>query len=141
MNQTINISHFIGLDESEWNRINATRSIIESHASLISEQIYKSLLSSDDTRQYFINESGNINHVIIEQNKKRIEQWLISQFNQHTSGQIGKIHNSMGVPMQYIIGTISVIQSYISNTLDYQDSRAWNKLLMLQLSEITSVYK
>ncbi len=158
------LAEFVGLDQDGLDLIQATREVVLEHGDDLTASVYDNFLEYPETRRFFADERGEINDERLTRRKHSLMRWLRGSidFQVDTDYPIrvlamGIVHSHPplhrahlgSVPARFMIGTISYIQSAVTDLLrrelDDPDmairaASAWSKMLMLQLDIMLAGY-
>ena len=158
------LAEFVGLDQEGLELIQSTREIVLEHGEELTASVYDNFLDFPETRRFFANELGEVNEERLTRRKHSLMRWLRGsidfQMDQdypirvlamgivHSHPPLHRSHLG-SVPSRFMIGTISYIQSAVTDLLrrelDDPDfairaASAWSKMLMLQLDIMLAGY-
>ena len=158
------VADFVGLGQPELDLIQATRDVVLERGEEVTAAVYDHFLEFPESRRFFADEHGHVNEERLTRRKHSLLRWLRGsidfKIDQDYPIQLlatGIVHSHPpthrahlgSTPSRYIIGTISYIQTAISEIL-HRDipnpveaalaSEAWNKMLMVQLDILLAGY-
>ena len=70
------LADFIGLDEAELARIQATRDLVLEHGKEITAAVYDRFLEFPESRRFFADENGQVNEERLTRRKHSLLRWL-----------------------------------------------------------------
>ena len=153
---------FVGFGTEELALVTDTGPILLEKASELTSAVYDHFLVFPETRRYFVTRSGDVDEERIERRKHSLARWLENTIKAEGDLPmyllaIAVVHshpptnrsNLGSIPSRFMIGTVSLVQTAISNVLAKeimdpavatQASIAWNKLLIAQLDILLAGY-
>ena len=158
------LADFVGLDQDGLELIRATREVVLAHGEELTASVYDNFLDFPESRRFFADERGEINEERLTRRKHSLMRWLRGSIDFQMDEDypirvlaMGIVHSHPplhrshlgSVPSRFMIGTISYIQSAVTDLLrrelDDPDlamraAAAWNKMLMLQLDIMLAGY-
>lgn len=158
------VAGFVGLGQPELDLIQSTRDLVLQHGEVLTAAVYDHFLEVPETRRFFVDENGHINNERLTRRKQSLLRWLrgsidfkIDQDYPIRLLATGIVHSHPpshrahlgSTPGRYMIGTVSFIQTAVSELLHRNiaepveaalASRAWNKMLMVQLDILLAGY-
>ena len=158
------LAEFVGLDREGLELIQATRDIVLEHGEDLTASVYDNFLEYPETRRFFTDERGEVNEERLTRRKHSLMRWLRGSVEFQIDADypirvlaMGIVHSHPplhrahlgSVPARFMIGTISYIQSAVTELLrrelDDPDmairaAAAWSKMLMLQLDIMLAGY-
>jgi hemoglobin-like flavoprotein len=158
------VADFVGLGQTELDLIQATRDIVLERGEELTAAVYDHFLEFPESRRFFADENGQVNEERLTRRKHSLLRWLRGSVDFKIDEDYpirllatGIVHSHPpshrahlgSTPSRYMIGTISYIQTAISEVLhrniaDPEEaalaSAAWNKMLMVQLDILLAGY-
>ncbi len=158
------VADFVGLGQTELDLIQATRDVVLERGDELTAAVYDHFLEFPESRRFFADEHGQVNEERLSRRKHSLLRWLRGSIDFKIDEDYpirllatGIVHSHPpshrahlgSTPSRYMIGTISYIQTAISEILrrDMADpgeaalaSAAWNKMLMVQLDLLLAGY-
>ena len=150
----LRLGAFVGFTDAEARLVRQSSPALLPHAQAVVDAVYDHLLSHPQTAPFFSDPAGQPDLQILAERKKSLGEWLAaclevqpsSAFAAYTH-RIGQAHARVGVPPEYLVGTMAFAQTAIAALLAQAlparaipTIQAWNKLLMLQLVIMLSSY-
>ena len=158
------LADFVGLDEAELARIQATRDLVLEHGEEITAAVYDRFLEFPESRRFFADENGQVNEERLTRRKHSLLRWLRGSIDfkidedypirilatgiVHSHPPTHRAHLG-STPSRFMIGAMSYIHSLVAELLigKMDDPReaalaalAWNKMLMVQLDIMLAGY-
>ena len=158
------LADFVGLDEAELARIQATRDLVLDHGEEITAAVYDRFLEFPESRRFFADENGQVNEERLTRRKHSLLRWLRGSIDfkidedypirilatgiVHSHPPTHRAHLG-STPSRFMIGAMSYIHSLVAGLLiekmkDPQEAAlaalAWNKMLMVQLDIMLAGY-
>ncbi len=158
------LADFVGLDEAELARIQATRDLVLDHGEEITGAVYDRFLEFPESRRFFADENGQVNEERLTRRKHSLLRWLRGSIDfkidedypirilatgiVHSHPPTHRAHLG-STPSRFMIGAMSYIHSLVAELLigKMDDPReaalaalAWNKMLMVQLDIMLAGY-
>ncbi len=158
------LADFVGLDQEGLELIQSTREVVLTHGEELTASVYDNFLDFPESRRFFADETGTVNEERLTRRKHSLMRWLRGsiefQMDQdypirvlamgivHSYPPLHRAHLG-SVPARFMVGTISYIQSAVSDLLRRElgdpdlamrAASAWNKMLMLQLDIMLAGY-
>ncbi len=158
------LADFVGLDEAELARIQATRDLVLDHGEEITAAVYDRFLEFPESRRFFADENGQVNEERLTRRKHSLLRWLRGSIDfkidedypirilatgiVHSHPPTHRAHLG-STPSRFMIGAMSYIHSLVAELLigKMDDPReaalaglAWNKMLMVQLDIMLAGY-
>ena len=158
------MAEFVGLSQADVELIQSTAGLLVPHAEALTSAIYDHFLLFPETRKFFLLEDGEVDQGRIARRKHSLIRWLEYTIQNQVDGDLpvfllaaslshshppsNRAHLG-SVPSRFMIGTISFVQTAVSQLLfqemdDPQEallaSLAWSKLLMVQLDILLAGY-
>ena len=158
------MTEFVGLTQTDVELIQSTAGLLVPHAEALTSAIYDHFLLFPETRKFFLKEDGEVDQDRITRRKHSLKRWLENTIQHQVDGDLpvflltaGLVHSHPpsnrahlgSVPSRFMIGTISFVQTAITQLL-FQEmddpqkamlaSSAWSKLLMVQLDILLAGY-
>ena len=158
------LAEFVGLDQDGLDLIQATREVVLEHGEELTASVYDNFLEFPESRRFFTDEFGEVNEERLTRRKHSLMRWLRGSIDFQVDADypirvlaMGIVHSHPplhrahlgSVPARFMIGTISYIQSAVTDLLrrelDDPDmairaASAWSKMLMLQLDIMLAGY-
>ena len=158
------LADFVGLDEAELARIQATRDLVLAHGEEITAAVYDHFLEFPESRRFFADENDQVNEERLTRRKHSLLRWLRGSIDFKIDDDYpirilatGIVHSHPpthrahlgSTPSRFMIGTMSYIHSVVAEALlaGMDDPReaalaviAWNKMLMVQLDIMLAGY-
>jgi hemoglobin-like flavoprotein len=158
------VADFVGLGQTELDLIQATREVVLERGEELTAAVYDHFLEFPESRRFFADENGHVNDERLTRRKHSLLRWLRGSIDFKIDEDYpirllatGIVHSHPpshrahlgSIPSRYMIGTISYIQTAISEILHRNiadpgeaalASAAWNKMLMVQLDILLAGY-
>jgi hypothetical protein len=152
---------FVGLGEADLAAIRRSAPIVLRHADDLTDSLYEHFLEFPRSARFFLLEDGSVDVERLERRKHSLARWLretaeaaaTHEFSYYLLAVgISHSHRPRGpggtIPSHLMIGAMSLAQSALASLLETEleppeaaaASRAWNKLLLVNLSALLLSY-
>lgn len=157
------LAAFVGLDEAELAMVRRTAPAVLAKEGEITAALYEHFVNFPASARFFLGADGTPDRARIERRRHSLGRWLRETAEAALTPDFAYYLLSMGiahshrtygpggvVPAELMIGAMSLTQSALSQLFEatmadpreaLAASRAWNKLLLVQLSVLLTSYQ